>query len=1574
MNADFKKKHNPDAWRQAGKQPSSPCRSVKLVQLVGVVVCEFRFEKTHLRLIEKTVHIAPPEHSGLKIVLCCWISAAFFLLGTSKAGAETPGILAGAVSGKITSCVGTASVSPYIQQFDVSGNALTGDVTANAPPGFELSLLKASGYSNSVILVESGGVLASTTVYVRSAATAPAGNISGNVTMTSPGTSSVTVVVSGTVNALATVNAVANQAVFTGFATTAIHFGGTGNGYTWVNNTPAIGLAASGAGDIASFQAVNTGSTPITATITVTPVSNTYAYITDAANNTVSVINTTTNTFVGNIAMPAGPVGVAVSPDGTRVYISDENAGSVSVISTASNTIISSFGVGQSPLGIAVSPDGTQLYVACQGSNTVAIINTATYSSIATINVGKNPYAIAVSHDGTTVAVSNFGGGTVSIINAAINKLATTIPVGNGPEGVAFSPDGSSLYVANSLSASVSVINTATDGVVGTPGVGTKPACLVVSPDASMVYITNAANNTISVISTMTNSVVNTIPTGNNPEGISLNTDGAVLYETNLVSNDVWAFNTSNWQVIAKIPVGKSPWAFGNFLQPGTGCPGVPTTFTITVNPAVPTITAGLGYGNIIACAGSGSAYPDVERFTVSGNFLSTGITATSPVGFEISLAPTTGYGTTLQLTESNGLVPATVIYVQAAASATTGPISGNVVLQSAGAPTQLVAVAGSVNPLPTVDPVKSQTLVNTNSTKAVTFSGTAETFAWTNDTPGIGLAASGVGNIPSFTAVNGSSSPVTATVTVVPQQLPAFAYIPDVNLNSILVFNTANQQQVASITVGQGAAGVSVSPDGNRVYVGNAQDNTISVINAVTNKVVAIVPVAGSPYGLSVSPDGKMVYVASSDTYDVYAISTAINQVVATIPVPAYSSYAYVSPDGSRLYVSAANQVQSVYVFNTSNYALIATVNLPDGGVPVQMTASADGTLLYVASDAGDNFFIINTTTFSVQTVVPVGYNGHGLALTPDGNKIYVANTGSNTVSVISPATGAVITTIPVGVFPTGISITPNGQFVYVVCQNQQANGTLTIISTTLDQVESILPLGNNTVALGNFITPVNGCTGNPITFQITVDPTPVPGITPGAVTGTITACQGTAAVSPDIAQFTVTGIYLTAPVIVTAPINFELSLSAAGVYSSSLALDPSSGAVGPLTVFVRSAASAPAGSLSGQVTLTSTGVAQQTVNVNAVVDAIPTVNSIADQTFVGGSSSTAVTFSGTASSFTWTNDTPAIGLPASGTGDISPFTTINSGNTPITATITVTPLNGNNCTGAVQSFTITVNPQPVLTITGTLSPLTTVYGTPSASESFSISGAYLTSGLLVTPPAGFELSANGSTFSNTATIANTGTALSAPVFIRLAAATPVGVYSGNITLSSTNAVDVSLLMPNSTVTPAALTVTANSLTRTLGMPNPALTLSYTGFVNGDTPEQLTTQPTATTQATIQSPVGQYPIDVSGGVSANYIFNYVNGVLTIAPPFSTTEIPNTFTPNGDGINDTWDLKLLYYYPRVTVNIFDRWGQKVYSSVGYSVPWDGTSRGKALPTGTYYYLIDPQNGQQPIAGWVAIIR
>jgi gliding motility-associated-like protein len=85
-------------------------------------------------------------------------------------------------------------------------------------------------------------------------------------------------------------------------------------------------------------------------------------------------------------------------------------------------------------------------------------------------------------------------------------------------------------------------------------------------------------------------------------------------------------------------------------------------------------------------------------------------------------------------------------------------------------------------------------------------------------------------------------------------------------------------------------------------------------------------------------------------------------------------------------------------------------------------------------------------------------------------------------------------------------------------------------------------------------------------------------------------------------------------------------------------------------------------------------------------------------------------------------------------------------------------------------------------------------------------------------------------------------------------------------------------------------------------------------------------------------------------------------------------KVPNAFSPNGDGINDTWVITNLSDYPGAVVEIFNRYGQSVFLSNGYSKPWDGTQNGKPLPVATYYYVIQLKNGFVPVTGSVTIVK
>ena len=88
--------------------------------------------------------------------------------------------------------------------------------------------------------------------------------------------------------------------------------------------------------------------------------------------------------------------------------------------------------------------------------------------------------------------------------------------------------------------------------------------------------------------------------------------------------------------------------------------------------------------------------------------------------------------------------------------------------------------------------------------------------------------------------------------------------------------------------------------------------------------------------------------------------------------------------------------------------------------------------------------------------------------------------------------------------------------------------------------------------------------------------------------------------------------------------------------------------------------------------------------------------------------------------------------------------------------------------------------------------------------------------------------------------------------------------------------------------------------------------------------------------------------------------------------------VPNAFSPNGDGVNETWVIEALEDYPDARVEVFDRWGSKIYEKVRYINEWNGTYNGAPLPVSTYFYVITlkestPKHGKK-ITGSVSIVH
>jgi YVTN family beta-propeller protein len=223
--------------------------------------------------------------------------------------------------------------------------------------------------------------------------------------------------------------------------------------------------------DVNNPTVVNTinGLTNIPSGIAINP-AGTRLYVANNDGASVTVLdisaltpNTTVSAATVTLASPTvgnNPVGVAIHPDGTYVYVANSGSNSVSVIDTSTNTVSGvAITVGTSPMGIAVGKVGTavKVFVANSGSDTVSIIDAVTrvVTPVSLGITGANPYSVTVAPDGSKAYVTNTFADSVSVIDTSNNSVTTPyqLTAFSSPMGISITPDGSRIYTVNQTGA-----------------------------------------------------------------------------------------------------------------------------------------------------------------------------------------------------------------------------------------------------------------------------------------------------------------------------------------------------------------------------------------------------------------------------------------------------------------------------------------------------------------------------------------------------------------------------------------------------------------------------------------------------------------------------------------------------------------------------------------------------------------------------------------------------------------------------------------------------------------------------------------------------------------------------------------------------------------------------------------------------------------------------------------------------------------------------------------------------------------------------------------------------------------
>lgn len=331
----------------------------------------------------------------------------------------------------------------------------------------------------------------------------------------------------------------------------------------------------------------------LTACVTLfSPLSVTNVYV---VGDALSIVQASDNAVTDEV--DTSGVDIAVTPDGSKAYVSNFANDTVSVVSSSSNEVTTVIDVGDGPRGLAITPDGSRVYVPNENAGTVAIIRTATHEVTDVVDLPSQaansfPQAIAITPDGERAYVAGSDGllGPASLKtirtsnNTVIKRASYNFPFFSD---VKISPDGSSIYVTEPSPVAgapshihvINASNLAHEKQVPGGGTGNLQR-LIITDDSQQVFATEAGFDQVLVMRTSTNKITDAISVGNDPVGLTLTPDGSRLYVANSGDDTISVIELSDSvqssgspvqaaQVSNTIPVGSNPQAVaaGVFVQ-----------------------------------------------------------------------------------------------------------------------------------------------------------------------------------------------------------------------------------------------------------------------------------------------------------------------------------------------------------------------------------------------------------------------------------------------------------------------------------------------------------------------------------------------------------------------------------------------------------------------------------------------------------------------------------------------------------------------------------------------------------------------------------------------------------------------------------------------------------------------------------------------------------------------------------------------------------------------------------------------------------------------------------------------
>lgn len=303
-----------------------------------------------------------------------------------------------------------------------------------------------------------------------------------------------------------------------------------------------------------------------------------FAYIANAGSNSVSVIDTVTDTVVKTIPVGATPDAVAVSRHGKRVYVANFGSNTVSVIDGASWTVIATIPVGTHPVAVAVDAFDERVLVANRTSKSATVIDAATNTVIGTVAFDGEPSAVDHYLPGEGYSAYR-GSFLVTLWNASgIVKIPDHVLMSHA----AAAGSGSPLRNIATLDTDFFTTSTIYDSVdrlgwalwempmgYGGADAGNQPMGLAIAPRINEVYVAASADNKVLVYDRYLSHLTE-VPVGDSPMGVAATPSGNKVYVANYDADSVSVIDTHTHEVIATVPVGTEPLAMGHFIQRAT--------------------------------------------------------------------------------------------------------------------------------------------------------------------------------------------------------------------------------------------------------------------------------------------------------------------------------------------------------------------------------------------------------------------------------------------------------------------------------------------------------------------------------------------------------------------------------------------------------------------------------------------------------------------------------------------------------------------------------------------------------------------------------------------------------------------------------------------------------------------------------------------------------------------------------------------------------------------------------------------------------------------------------------------